>query len=236
MSNTANLSLPLVQQAQAQKHITVNEALSILDGVAQLTLESVSQLTPPVNAVDGQIYLVPDSPSGDWVYKSGLLAIFFNGGWSYIAPKNGWRAYVKSEDRCYTFDGTEWVGDAISLTTSGAGVTLETLEFDVNVVAGVIQSTSNVIPVYSTVTGVTGRVTSQIQGSLASWSLGVADSKSRYGSGLSTDDGAWVYGVSGPSMTYYQETPLVISAEGGTFTSGTIRLAVHLTRLRVPRA
>jgi hypothetical protein len=37
MTETANLALPLVQPAQAQKHVTVNEALARLDGLTQLT-------------------------------------------------------------------------------------------------------------------------------------------------------------------------------------------------------
>jgi hypothetical protein len=48
MTETANLTFPLVQPAQAQKHVTVNEALARIDGLAQLTLQSVSDPVPPV--------------------------------------------------------------------------------------------------------------------------------------------------------------------------------------------
>ena len=36
MAKTAQLDLPLVMPAQAQKHVTVNEALARLDAAAQL--------------------------------------------------------------------------------------------------------------------------------------------------------------------------------------------------------
>ena len=49
-----NLSLPFIQPSQAQKHVTHNEALRLLDAVVQLTLQSLSQQTPPSLAIDGQ--------------------------------------------------------------------------------------------------------------------------------------------------------------------------------------
>ena len=48
MTDTSNLTLPLLAAAQAQKHVTVNEALQRLDGVVQLTLRSRSEATPMV--------------------------------------------------------------------------------------------------------------------------------------------------------------------------------------------
>ena len=38
MAETAKLTLPLLEAAQAQKHVTVNEALVRLDAAAHLTL------------------------------------------------------------------------------------------------------------------------------------------------------------------------------------------------------
>lgn len=52
---TARLALPIMLPAQAQKHVTHNEALEKLDLVAQLTLEAFDALTPPTNPLDGQI-------------------------------------------------------------------------------------------------------------------------------------------------------------------------------------
>lgn len=48
MSNLSpRLSLPYIAAAQAQKHVTHNEAVQQLDILAQLTLEGIDQSTPP---------------------------------------------------------------------------------------------------------------------------------------------------------------------------------------------
>ena len=59
MSNTPRLGLPLLQAAQAQKYVTVNEALVLLDGVGQLSLLSAETTLPPALANDGDCYGVP---------------------------------------------------------------------------------------------------------------------------------------------------------------------------------
>ena len=59
MGETAKFALPLLQPAQAQKHVTVNEALVRLDGMTQLTLMSATEGTPPLGATDGDSYAVP---------------------------------------------------------------------------------------------------------------------------------------------------------------------------------
>ena len=52
--------------AQAQKHVTVNEALARLDAAAQLRVISFAETTPPASAVDGAGYLVPAGATGAW--------------------------------------------------------------------------------------------------------------------------------------------------------------------------
>ena len=48
MTDTPRMSLPLLAPAQAQKHVTVNEALARIDALTHLTLASVSLTVPPV--------------------------------------------------------------------------------------------------------------------------------------------------------------------------------------------
>ena len=64
MSNSANLALPMLQAAQAQKHVTVNEALTILDGAVQLILQATDQTVPPTTPNDGDCYGVPAGAIG----------------------------------------------------------------------------------------------------------------------------------------------------------------------------
>ena len=71
---------------------------------------------------------------------------------------------------------------------------------------------------------------------LTGWSIGVPGSGDRYGSGLGIGLNSYLVGLSGTPVSYYAPTPLLLTAEGGTFVSGRIRLALHLLRLEPPRA
>ena len=47
MFDSPHLNLPFLDGAQAQKHVTVNEALARLDAFATGRVESLGQTTPP---------------------------------------------------------------------------------------------------------------------------------------------------------------------------------------------
>ncbi|THV21412.1 DUF2793 domain-containing protein [Peteryoungia ipomoeae] len=104
---TSNLALPFILPSQAQKHVTHNEALQRLDLVTQLTI-SANQATAPENPADGEVYAIGANATGIWEGKDGWLAAWQDGAWVYLAPKAGWRAYVRQEDACLYFDGETW--------------------------------------------------------------------------------------------------------------------------------
>jgi Protein of unknown function (DUF2793) len=52
------LSLPYIQPAQAQEHVTHNEALRSLDALVQLAVTDASQSSPPVTPSAGARYIV----------------------------------------------------------------------------------------------------------------------------------------------------------------------------------
>ena len=64
MADTASLALPLLAAAQAQKHITHNEALILLDAVAQIAVRAIDQNAPPASPLAGDRYLVGSTPTG----------------------------------------------------------------------------------------------------------------------------------------------------------------------------
>jgi hypothetical protein len=105
---TPNLSMPLILPAQAQKHVTHNEALQLLDALVQLVLQSRTLTTPPASPVAGQSYVVPAGATGVWAPHIGTVAVFMNAGWVYIAPNEGWRAYVIDEATVLTRDAAGW--------------------------------------------------------------------------------------------------------------------------------
>jgi hypothetical protein len=109
MSDTPLLQLPLLQAAQAQKHVTHNEALMLLDGLVHLAVISRTASSPPQAAADGLRYLLPAAPSGAWAGQAGRLALAQGGGWVFLAPRSGWRLWVEEERRLLLFDGSVWI-------------------------------------------------------------------------------------------------------------------------------
>ncbi len=235
MSRTVNLQLPLVQASQAQKHVTVNEAFGLVDGLAQLTLASLTVGSPPITAVDGTAYAIPAGASGTWAAEAGKVAIASNGGWVYASPRTGWRGWVTDAGCTVIHDGSGWVEHGVAIGANGAASLIEVREIDVNVTAGNSVTTAAVIPASCLILGISGVVTQSMTGSLTSWKLGVQGGSGRYGTGIGLALGSWVQGLSGQPQAYYAATPLVIEAEGGDFAGGGIRLAVHLFRMTAPR-
>ena len=105
---TPNLKLPYIMAAQAQKHVTHNEAIRTLDAVVQLAVLDKDLTLPPVAPFDGQRYIVAAAATGAWAARSNAIAAFQDGAWSFLIPQEGWLAWVADEDRFYAFDGTNW--------------------------------------------------------------------------------------------------------------------------------
>ncbi len=120
------LGLPYIQPAQAQKHVTHNEALRVLDAVVQLNVTSATLLTPPAAPPEGARYLVPAGASGDWAAQPAALAVWDNGAWLYIAAQTGWVAFVRDTATQVYFDGAAWANAAPDITevqnATGVGV------------------------------------------------------------------------------------------------------------------
>jgi hypothetical protein len=115
MTDTPNLALPLMAAAQAQKHVTHNEALAMLDALAQLSVISRAATAPPAAPAEGARYLVPAGGTGGFAGKAGQIALFDGGLWRSLPPRPGWLAYVADEGAALVHDGAAWValGQAI---------------------------------------------------------------------------------------------------------------------------
>lgn len=236
MAKTANLGLPLIAPSQAQKHVTVNDALSRLDAVTQLRVLDTAGAAPPAEADDGACYIVGGGAIGDWAGKSGQIAFRSNGGWLFLEPAPGWRAWNASAATSVVFDGTEWIPGAVAMSAHGACTIAEISEFEYVITSGATHTIAGAIPANSQVLGVSGRVLESISGTgVSGWRIGVPGAEGRFGTGLGTGAGSYLLGLSGTPTAYYADTPLIIAAEGGVFASGRVRIAVHVMRLRPPR-
>lgn len=106
---TPNLALPYIMPAQAQKHVTHNEAIRALDAVVQLSVLDATLTSPPAIPDDGARYIVAAGATGAWVGHVGNIAAYQDGAWLFYVPREGWTAWVASVDKRYVFDGTGWI-------------------------------------------------------------------------------------------------------------------------------
>lgn len=234
LEDTTRLELPLLQPAQAQKHVTVNEALMRLDGLVNLVLESATQEAPPAGVVDGQCWAVPAGASGDWQGQGGSIAIGANGGWVFVPARDGMRGFIRDQGvEAICLNGV-WMGGVLSLGAMGSGMAAGMAEAEVTVGVGASFDTGVTIPDGVIVLGAVARVTEALSGTLTSWQLGHADATNRFGAGLGTAAGSWARGLLGSPTAYYSPANLVMTAEGGDFAGGKLRLAVHWLELRLP--
>lgn len=102
------LSMPYIQPAQAQKHVTHNEALRILDAVTQLSVISTDIGTPPVAPTPGDRYIVASPAGEDWEGQEQTIAIWVDNTWQFFAASVGWRADIAGTGDVVRFDGTAW--------------------------------------------------------------------------------------------------------------------------------
>lgn len=107
-TDSPNLNLPYILAAQAQKHVTHNEAIRALDAVVQLSVFDRDLGAPPATPADGDRYIVGAAPSGSWAGHAGNIAAFQDGAWAYHVPRDGWIAWVVDEAVFVAFDGTVW--------------------------------------------------------------------------------------------------------------------------------
>jgi hypothetical protein len=80
MSSSPRIGLPYLDAAQAQKHVTMNEALARLDIVSAARVETMTLMSPPATPVEGEAHLVPLGAGGAWTGQDGRMAVFLNGG------------------------------------------------------------------------------------------------------------------------------------------------------------
>jgi len=107
---TAHLALPFIMAAQAQKHVTHNEALRLLDGIVQLSVLDRDLIAPPGSPADGDRYIVASGATGAWAGWDLNVALWADGTWLRLPPRTGWRAWVEDEGLLLVYNGSNWVG------------------------------------------------------------------------------------------------------------------------------
>lgn len=124
MTTTPNLSLPYLESGQAQKHVTHNEALRLLDALVMLSVRDRDLSAPPPAPEEGARYLVQAPGSGAFAGKGNAIAHYADGGWLFHTPRAGWLCFVADEAILLVFDGEAWMNAG---TQSGVGSALQNL-------------------------------------------------------------------------------------------------------------
>jgi hypothetical protein len=131
MTNSTHLDLPYLDAAQAQKHVTHNDALRMLDALVQLAVAARNVTSVPAAPAEGGRWLVGAGATGAFAGNANNVAAFQDGIWRFFVPQKGWCAYVEGEGIVVLFDGTAWNDLGLSfhtlqnLTRLGIGTTAD---------------------------------------------------------------------------------------------------------------
>ncbi len=108
MSETTHLMLPYLAAAQAQKHVTHNEALRLLDAMVQLAVLDRTRTAPPVSPADGDRHIVASGAIGVWAGWDLNIAYWVDGAWTRLVPRPGWLAFIAAEGIFVSWTGSAW--------------------------------------------------------------------------------------------------------------------------------
>ena len=120
-TESPNLLLSYILPAQAQKHVTHNEAVRALDAIVQLTVLDRDSATAPATPNDGDRYIVANAPSGAWAGQTGKVAAFQDGAWVFFTPREGWVAWAADEDLLLVYNGSAWSAAGSAGPTGATG-------------------------------------------------------------------------------------------------------------------
>ena len=103
-----HLLLPFILAAQAQKHVTHNEAIQLLDAIVQLSVLDRDLTVPPASPADGDRYIVASGATGLWAGWDFNVTTWVDGVWMRLLPRPGWLAWIADEATFAAWTGTIW--------------------------------------------------------------------------------------------------------------------------------
>ncbi|NCT11787.1 MAG: DUF2793 domain-containing protein [Rhodobacterales bacterium] len=115
---TTHLLLPYILASQAQKHVTHNDALRLLDAMVQLSVLDRDLTAPPASPADGDRYIVASGAIGLWAGWDLNVAFWVDGIWMRLVPRPGWLAWIADEAAFVVWNGSVWdlVGEPVDVS------------------------------------------------------------------------------------------------------------------------
>lgn len=118
---TDRLALPLLATAQAQKEMTHNEALALLDIAVQPVVEAVAPAAIPAAPQPGQCWIVGAGATGDWAGHAGAIAAWTQGGWRFVAPFTGMTVWSRADQMPVLRTDAGWSAGALTARSVSIG-------------------------------------------------------------------------------------------------------------------
>lgn len=121
--SSSRFALPYLQPGQAQKEVFHNEALTTIDALLHPVVQTAGDNAPPGSPAIGQCWIVGGSPTGAWTGQAGMVALWSEGGWRFVAPVDGMTLWLASAQVWARRSGSIWIiGDIPANTISVAGL------------------------------------------------------------------------------------------------------------------
>lgn len=229
-THTGRLKLPYILQGQAQKEVTHNQALNLLDVYVNPVAEDIVN-DLPIAAKEGTIYIMDNE-----------LAQYVDGYWNFYKPIEHMEVMVLEENQKFVFNKNKWTpvtspeqsseskaqpnkSTKPSYESKDQLLTIEQWEEDI-ILSGKIVTSKNIIPHHSMVIAVNIWVLEEITG-VPSFAVGVKEDLSRYGNKLSSVKDTTNIGMTYHPITYYYDTSVTITPNQMEFTGGRIRVNVQ---------
>lgn len=116
---TPRHALPLLAAGQAQKEVTHNEALRLLDALLAPEVVAIAVDTPPASPAIGQCWAVGEAPTGQWAGQARRLAIASDGGWRFASMPLGASVKIAGTGELAALRSTGWTRAPLVNAASG---------------------------------------------------------------------------------------------------------------------
>lgn len=105
---TPRISMPEILSSQAQKEVSHNDALRIIDALLQAGVTDRDLTGPPGSPANGAVYIPASVATGSWAGQEGKLAQWYASAWYFLTPAEGWTVWVIDEQVRLTYQGGNW--------------------------------------------------------------------------------------------------------------------------------
>ena len=121
MTASPRIGLPYRKGNQAQKFVTLNEALGRLDALVQLAVTSAAVREQPATPEEGDLEIVPEAAtSNDWeTAASGCIAAFFDGARLIVTPRRWCTAFDRAAGMLRVRGDSGWQALPVLLAALG---------------------------------------------------------------------------------------------------------------------